>query len=102
MAKRPAFVNIGTQNYGVEYHEHLTADGSLLYGHHLHSEIKIKVNTDYPEDLQRETFVHECLHAIDCRYLNDKLSEDQVSVLASGIFDWIRSNPEAIDWVKGK
>ena len=104
MVKPPTAVKIGTLNYAVDYHSPLTEEGGsqLLYGHHLHSEIKIKIGSDYPEDRQREAFVHECLHAIDERYLNGKLEEDQVTILASGIFDWIRSNPDAIDWIKGK
>ena len=102
MTKKPQAVRIGTQNYEVEFVDKLSDCSTILYGHHLHSEMKIKLGSDYPDDLQRETFVHECLHAIDCRYLNDKLSEDQISVLSSGIFDWIRNNPDAIDWVKGK
>ena len=103
MTKKPQAVKIGTLNYSIEYHPSLIINGTeLLYGHCLNSEVKLQINEQYPEEKQRETFVHECLHAIDERCLNGKLDEDQIAVLASGIFDWIRNNPDAIDWVKGK
>jgi len=104
IVKKPHGVKIGTLNYEVEYCSPLTDGDSsqLLYGHHMHSAIKIKIASDYPEERQRETFVHECLHAVDSRYCNDKLTEDQIACLSNGLFDWIRANPEAIDWVKGK
>lgn len=98
---KPKKANIGTLKYQVEYVDGLQHGDQALYGHHLHSDIKIRIDSAYPEDRQRETFIHECLHAIDCRVLNDKLDEDTVAVLSSGLFDFIRQNKTAIMWVMG-
>ena len=41
---------------------------------------------------QQQIFFHELMHAIDVTYNNNKLTEDQVDVLANGIYQVLSDN----------
>ena len=56
---------------------------------------KILVNSSMPDDTQLWTIVHESLHHIDDMNGLD-LSEQVISTMATGVFDFIKQNPEII------
>ena len=63
---------------------------------------KICLRTDFAEDLQAQSLVHEVGHAIESVYLEaDQLSEAQLSAFTQGWFQVLRDNPEFIKAVVG-
>ena len=99
--KRPTHVAIGTQRFEIEYPNFIADNGSVNYGEYDHEAIKVRIASWLPVERQRETLVHELLHAVDCRYLGDVFKENQVERLANGLFDWLRANAAAVTWIIG-
>jgi hypothetical protein len=95
----PKTVKIGALNYDVEFEEKLISGGDVLFGHHLFDEIKMKIGSSYPVTRQKEALLHECLHAIDERYLAGSLEEKQITSLGYGVFDFIRNNKDVVKWL---
>lgn len=54
---------------------------------------EILINSGMPDDIKDSVLLHEIIHALaDMNALN--LSETQVSVLANGLFETLRANPD--------
>jgi hypothetical protein len=58
----------------------------------------IKVNPNASIDQQRDTLLHEVIHAID-HELDTGMRERQVRLLATGLFHFLRANPDAVRWL---
>jgi hypothetical protein len=62
----------------------------------------IYIRTDFCEELQAQSLLHEVGHAIESVYLEaDQLSEAQLSAFTQGWFQVLRDNPEFIRAVTG-
>lgn len=59
---------------------------------------KIFVDPDIGADSQRDTLLHEVVHAID-HDMDTGMRERQVKLLATGLFQFLRANPEIIRWM---
>ncbi len=63
---------------------------------------KIILKTSLCPDKKKQTFIHELLHAIEnSNNAMDDLSEIQIEQLATGLYAFIKDNPEVIKWLKG-
>ena len=61
----------------------------------------IKIDPKVPHELQKDTLLHEVIHAIDYA-VKTKLSEDQVSALASGLYAVFNDNPNFLEWLNAR
>ena len=59
---------------------------------------EINVDPKANEQLQRDTLLHEVIHAIDYA-VKTKLSEEQVSALATGLYAVFSDNPNFMEWL---
>ena len=59
---------------------------------------RLEINTTYPIDVQRETLLHEVIHALDHTYGFD-FSEDQVNGLSNALFETLRENKRVKDFI---
>ena len=59
---------------------------------------EIKIDPKAHLDQQKDTLLHECLHAID-HEMDTKMSERQVRLTATGLLPFLRANPEIVKWL---
>lgn len=59
---------------------------------------QIKVDPHCGSDQQKDTLLHEVLHAID-HELDTGMRERQVRLQATGLLHFMRANPEVIRWL---
>ncbi len=59
---------------------------------------KITIDPDSAEEQQKDTLLHECIHALDSE-LGTEMKEVQVKLLATGLVHWMRANPEFVVWI---
>lgn len=53
----------------------------------------IQVNSNFPEETQQQSLLHEIVHGISYAYGVD-LTEEQVSTFSSGLYAVAKDNPE--------
>jgi len=73
-------------------------ESTELHGRCIADELAIEINPTSPINHQRETVLHEVIHAIDAE-LDLRFSERQVDVLSAALFSWIRENPSIALWL---
>jgi hypothetical protein len=62
---------------------------------------EIKISTKLAHDLERDTLLHEAIHAIDyCMQL--RMSEKQVNGMGTAIYALLMDNPELIKYLTAK
>ena len=93
---RPNMVRIGALEYSIVNESEEANYGNTDIGH-----LRISVDPKLPEIRQRETLLHEVLHAVTDRYLADDVDERVVRQLSAGLIDWMVANPDALRWVGG-
>jgi len=100
---RPKKLQILGKNYAVQFVNPapLADDEHQDCGRCLDSEQRILVQYDLPPELERDTVLHETIHAIDY-VLQLELTERQVSVLASGLLAVLKANPSLAPYLVGK
>ena len=59
---------------------------------------QIKVDPTIGLDQQRDTLLHEIVHAID-HEMDTNMRERQVRLTATGLFHFMRANPEIVRWL---
>lgn len=69
-------------------------------GMHKQKSQEIFVRDDLGPDLERDTFLHETIHAID-ETLNLGLTEAQVNSLGAAVYAVLSDNPKAVDYIMG-
>lgn len=89
----PESVKIGPYTYQVIAHEgHLHGeDDRRLAGQIDYNALQIRVVADIHATRRGETFVHECVHAID-NFMETDLTEEQVSRLSAGLYAFLLDN----------
>jgi hypothetical protein len=75
---------------GIEDSEDFTDD---LFGQVDYRRRRIRISDRADEVRQRETLLHEVIHAVD-EAVDADLTEHQVTVIARGLFAVIRDNPD--------
>lgn len=68
------------------------------YGECLPAKCEIRVDPKSAEEQQKDTLLHECLHAID-HEMNTRMNERQVRLTATALLHYMRSNPEIVRWL---
>lgn len=98
----PSAVRIIGKSWSVTYAE--SSDLPDEFGHCDRFRQAIKVDKDAHDEQQRDTLLHEVLHALD-HELDTKLSERQIRLTATGLLCVLRENPRLlaylIDGLKG-
>jgi hypothetical protein len=89
----PSKVKIGFKNYDVNViNDNVVANDKICYGSIEYDKGHIKISNLHSEDTQKCTLIHECLHGID-DVVEAELSEDQVRLIAKGLYAFIKDNP---------
>lgn len=91
----PEKVKIGYKDYKITKvdNKFVSEDDKVCYGDIEFDKGNINIATIYDEDQQKCTLIHECLHGID-NMVEADLTEDQVRLIAKGLYDFIKSNPQ--------
>ena len=98
--KRPTSEIVSGLEYQIHWKEQVIGeDMSVIYGQCRSAELKICVSTNYPVARQRETLLHETLHAIEAECLAEQMTESAVKLVARGLFNWMRSNRSVVKWI---
>ncbi len=84
-------VKIGCDFYNIVFEEKPLQDGELCRGLCNPDKRTITLQTELADTRLMETFLHECIHAIDDTY-RVGLSELQVNVLGVALINLIRDN----------
>lgn len=97
----PNNVKVGGVVYKVVFPYNFDEDQNLT-GIHISQTSEIKISYKYKGDdrpLQSiyETFIHELAHAIDAVYCGDSFSEEEISKVASGLYQVLLENRLYID-----
>ena len=82
--KLPAKVKIGGHLYDVVFRPYLWLEENRQGSHNAHIR-RIEIDPAFKSNLAAN-IIHEELHAINNVYLNDRLTEDDVTALAEGIY----------------
>ena len=93
--ERPTTLRIG----GLDYKVRFDCDRALMeesnYGHTSPSKLEIRIDSGGSMQRQRETLLHEAIHAANFMLPpDDQADERQVKAIALGLFQAIRSSPE--------
>ncbi len=74
----------------------LVLNGNICSG--ICKDDQLEINTTYPIEQQRETLLHEVIHALDHIYGFD-FSEDQVKGLSNALFETLKENKRVKDFI---
>lgn len=103
--KMPGMIRIGYKDVSVIKTPLITEDHAGLFRHGVDAQILIAEEQEGVE--LADTAVHELLHAVWRYYgltdnvsIPDDVEEQVVSVLAHGLVQVMRDNPEFIDWLR--
>ncbi len=72
------------------------SDGA--YGLCIERALEIHIGRDLSDELERDTVLHEILHAIDWT-VGTKLTEKQVGTIASGLYAVLKENPNLVEYL---
>lgn len=81
--KVPKSIRVGGFDYRVDFNLHYEEGGQ--WGWWKNDPQIIQLSSEAPAQRRSHTFIHEILHAIDDAYLGNKLSEDDIVGLSSGL-----------------
>ncbi len=82
--KIPKTIKVGGFDYRITFDLVNDEEGSK-WGWWRNFPQEIELSKEAPEQRRSHTFIHELLHAIDDTYLGNKLSEDEVIGLTTGL-----------------
>lgn len=90
--KIPKKVRVCGLTYDVVMSDELYLDEGCLGTHNPNTMTITLQNHEFNKDRQVQVFIHELVHAIDTHYLNAKLTEDQVNLIANGVYQILADN----------
>lgn len=84
----PRTIKVGGFTYTIEVSAEHDRDlqGRALWAEHSGALKRIRVDSQCSSEQFAESFGHELLHALDCVYNNNKLTEEDTNGLAQGLF----------------
>lgn len=97
----PANIQVGPQTYHLAKVAHL-ADTHDKWGITSHGHSEIQICADQEASKERVTVLHEALHAVwfNAGDRRDKQDEEgAIRILASGLLDTLRRNPELVAYL---
>lgn len=83
-------IKIAGVTYPIEYTTQMDIENAMAYIDFSNQIIKIDAN--YPIEMQKSSLLHEVIHGVSYGY-NVGLSEDQVEKLARGLYATLKDNP---------
>lgn len=99
-ALSPQKVMIGSMPYHVCYPTFVKNENDEnLFGECNHEKNTIYVADQYDKIRQKETLLHEIMHALDAWYNNNSIEEKHIEAMARGMFDFISNNKDVIEWI---
>ena len=97
----PDKVKIGYKEYEVKKVDYeISLNGSVCYADIDHNEYVIRLNMKY-KDIE-QSLLHEILHGIDDMFLHNRLQEEQIEMLARGLYMVLLDNPKLLKVLKGE
>ena len=94
----PKSLRIIGKDYSVETSKKIDYGDDILHGMCIDTKCKIQISTEDDKQQQKDTLIHEAIHAID--YAMDiGLKEKQVRLLGTAIYSLLNENPELIEWI---
>ena len=107
--KKPTEILLGAFNWGVEFGEITEEEAeefeSLpenILGYTDRRNLKMYVDADLNSQVTRLTFLHELIHAMSDTFglgFDDVEREDIVNQIASAVFNFMKQNPKAVEWL---
>jgi hypothetical protein len=94
---RPERFRLFGKLYSIEWGPEATKDD---YGEQIDLELKVRVCTNLPPDQERESLLHELLHAIDGALDIDR-PEREHNLRSLGLYDLFKSNPGLAGYIFG-
>lgn len=78
---------VGSFHYKVDMSDKAREEliGKDCYGDHLGYIKVIRVANNLGQDQVRNTFIHECIEAVNQQYCNSKIKHDEISNMANGL-----------------
>lgn len=95
---RNKFVNVLGKTYTIRFVKKARMDSEEEYGICDFSKTEILVNRDFGKDHQKDTVIHEIVHAID-EDLDLGFSEKQVRNLGCALYQVFKANPKLRRWL---
>lgn len=92
----PTEVRIVGRTYAIEF-----IDGFHLAGECSNGKQRIKIESGNASSYERDTVLHEILHAIDYN-MQSKMNERQVATMASGLLAVLQENPSLVEYLLDK
>ena len=103
MAKKiksiPAKVKIGYFDYKIKANSDLVMEMGLTKV----DKLLIEVDPSYPDQIVKETLLHECMHAIfkDTFLVDDETEEKIIRMLSPGVMHLLKDNPDLQSYLFG-
>jgi len=94
----PESVNILGKTYAIEWLPHIYEDDGEQSGMSSTRHQVIKISTSHHKEQQKDTLLHEMLHAVD-EEIGTKLEEEQVRHIATCLFQVLNSNPNILEFL---
>lgn len=90
-------LRIGPYDYEVIYKDAPMVDNTLCNGVHAREALQIEIRNGMPAQSEYQTLWHEILHAVfDNAALKLENEEDVIEVIANGLVQVIRDNPQMV------
>lgn len=91
----PETLNVLGKRYAVQLVQRESGD----YGECFVDKCRIEVADYQCEDQQRDTLLHEVMHAVD-HEMHCSMSEPQIRRMATGLLAVLRHNPEFVEFLR--
>lgn len=93
-------MKIGATVYPFVFRKLINGDSNIL-GHIGFKEQTVQVRKGMGADITRLTIVHETLHGMMFAIGHDDNDEKVVNRLAHVMLEWVRDNPELLEYLRG-
>lgn len=93
-------VKIGAVTYRIGFKKNVVDDADTL-GHIGYRDQRITIKKGMGADMIREALVHECLHGMTFAISHEASDEKIVRRLAPVLLEFLRDNPELVDFLRG-
>ncbi len=97
----PKISRLGAIDYEYKYVPNIINIEKRVYGYLDDSEMTIVILSTMKEIQKKIILLHENMHRINNRYLENKLKESQIHNLSVGLYDWILQNKDTVRWIIG-
>jgi predicted metal-dependent peptidase len=86
--------------YKVEFIDNLMQGKSKVRGVCDTDKLEISLDPQYPQDIIKTTLIHELIHCLLNQGEIAKHRENEISILALGIYSFIKNNKEIVQYLQ--